>query len=313
MFKQLSLVLSLVVLAACNLTGTNITKSVNEKLNVLIIDGQNNHVEWPKTTMSMKAMLEKTGRFDVDVERTKYTWKASKFGNEYPLSDGKAYQDGEPKTDPDFAPNFSYYDVVISNFGWRAADWPKSTQESFEGYMKNGGGLVVVHAADNSFPNWQAFNEMIGLGGWGGRNEKSGPYVYYDDEGNLHRDHSKGSGGGHGKQHEFKVVTRVDSHPITEGMPAEWMHFKDELYNRLRGPANNLTVLATAFDDPKINGSGRHEPVLMTIDYYKGRVFHSTLGHHAWAMKSPGFITTLVRGTEWAGSGKVTLPVHPEM
>ncbi|MBL8235226.1 MAG: ThuA domain-containing protein, partial [Bryobacterales bacterium] len=76
-----------------------------------------------------------------------------------------------------------------------------------------------------------------------------------------------------------------------------------------RGPAENLTVLATAWADPATGGSGEHEPVLMTIRYGKGRVFHTVLGHGVEAMQCAGFVTTFQRGTEWAATGKVTLKV----
>jgi hypothetical protein len=173
--------------------------------------------------------------------------------------------------------------------------------------MKNGGGLVVVHAADNSFPEWLEFNRMIGLGGWGGRDERSGPYVYYNQQGDVVRDTSKGGGGGHGPQHEFAVVTRNEVHPITKGLPAEFLHAKDELYERLRGPAENMTILATAYADPQKQGSGRHEPIMMSIEYGAGRVFHTTLGHADYSCACVGFITFFLRGTEWAASGNVTI------
>ena len=85
--------------------------------------------------------------------------------------------------DSSFQPSFDNYDVVISNFGHRASPWKKQTKKSFESFVKEGGGLVVIHAADNSFPEWKAYNRMIGLGGWGGRSEKNGPYVYFNDSG----------------------------------------------------------------------------------------------------------------------------------
>jgi len=106
------------------------------------------------------------------------------------------------QTDPDFKPDFSKYDLVICNFGWNAAPWPEETQKNFEKYMKKGGGLVVIHAADNSFPQWPDYNKMIGLGGWGDRTEKEGPYVYYNNEGSLVKDNSAGKAGSHGPEHE---------------------------------------------------------------------------------------------------------------
>ena len=175
--------------------------------------------------------------------------------------------------------------------------------------MKNGGGFVSVHAADNSFPEWKEYNQMIGLGGWGGRNEKSGPYVYMNDKGKVVRDDAKGGGGGHGPQHEFSLVVRDSDHPITKGLPSEFLHTKDELYERLRGPAENMTILATSFAAKKYKGSGRHEPTMMAIDYEKGRVFHTTLGHADYSFECVGFITVLLRGTEWAATGEVTIPV----
>lgn len=284
-----------------------------EKLKALIIDGQNNHTAWPKTTVMMKKYLEDSGRFTVDVQRTKYTWKGGKLLEDYPLKDGKSYEDlAKPKPDPDFAPDFSDYDVVINNFGWNAAPWSDETNAAFDEYVKNGGGLVIVHAADNSFGDWHAYNNMIGLGGWGGRNEKSGPYVYFDDAGEIVRDTTPGNGGSHGPQHEFQIVVRNPGHPITQGLPRTWLHSKDELYQQLRGPADNMTILATAFADPQFKGTGRHEPMMMTIDYGKGRVYHTPMGHADYSMECVGFITTLLRGTEWAATGEVTLTDVPK-
>ena len=148
---------------------------------------------------------------------------------------------------------------------------------------------------------------MIAIGGWEGRNEKSGPYLYFDEsQGKIVKDMSAGIGGSHGNQHEFIVKTREAAHPIMKDIPSEWLHQKDELYDRLRGPAENVTVLATAFSSVEQKGSGRHEPILMTIQYGKGRIFHTTLGHENYSQKCVGFITTLQRGAEWVATGKVT-------
>ena len=202
----------------------------------------------------------------------------------------------------DFKPNFDKYDVILSNYN--GEPWLQETQDAFVKYVKSGGNLVVVHAADNSFPKWKEFNEMIGLGGWKGRNEKDGPYVYWKD-GKIVRDDSKGKGGSHGRAWEYKVVVREKKHPITRGLPTEFLMVKEELYDRLRGPAKNMTVLATAFAE---GGSERHEPVLMTIKYGKGRVFHTVMGHSHTSMGGVAFQETLIRGTEWAATGKVTFP-----
>jgi type 1 glutamine amidotransferase len=265
---------------------------------------------WPKITAMLKHEMEQTGRFTVDVQRTKYTWKGDSYLKEFGLDDGLERQAlDQPKADPDFAPKFSDYDVVISNFGWNAAAWPDSTRADFEAYVAGGGGFALLHAADNSFGDWDAYNRMIGLGGWGDRNEKTGPYVYFNASGQVVRDMTPGAGGHHGPQREFPVIIREPDHPITQGLPNSWMHAKDELYDKLRGPAQNMTILASAYADADKGGSGRDEPVLMVIDYGKGRVFHSPLGHADYSVACVGFITTFLRGCEWAATGNVTLPV----
>ncbi len=255
-------------------------------LKALIIDGQNNH-DWKSSTPHLKSILEETGLFVVDVATTT--------------------TNGTDLTG--FKPEFGKYRVIVSNYN--GEPWSKETREAFVNYVRSGGGFVSVHAANNSFPEWKEYNEMIGVGGWGGRTEKSGAWLYWDEK--INRDLTPGPGGSHGKQHEFLMETREPTHPIMAGLPAKWMHAKDELYDRLRGPAENLTVLATAFSDKATGGTGRHEPLLFAISYGQGRVFHTALGHNngkdLTAQKCVGFITTLQRGTEWAATGKVAQKV----
>jgi type 1 glutamine amidotransferase len=255
-------------------------------MKALIIDGQNNH-NWKETTPHLKKLLEETGLFSVDVVTV------------LPGQETK-----------DFKPKFDGYQVVVMNYNNLPTnqDWPDEAKKALETYVAGGGGLVSFHAADNAFRDWKEYNKMIGLGGWAGRNETDGPYLYYKD-GKLVRDPTKGPGGGHGPQSAFQLVVREPHHPITEGLPPIFRHAPDELYATLRGPAENLTVLATAFADKALGGTGRDEPMLMAIDYGKGRVFHTTLGHSGQQCKSVAFIVTYQRGAEWAATGKVTQKV----
>jgi type 1 glutamine amidotransferase len=174
--------------------------------------------------------------------------------------------------------------------------------------VRKGGGVVVYHAADNSFPNWPEYNEIIGLG-WG-RAETKDPYVYIRD-GEVVRDLSPGRCGSHGYIHEFVVQAYKPDNPILRGLPEKWLHAQDELYSELRGPAKNMEILAYAHAGEKYLGTGRNEPVLMTVTYEKGRIFHTVLGHAGSelfppAMECAGFVTTLQRGAEWAATGRVT-------
>jgi len=249
-----------------------------DKLKVLIVDGQNNH-NWKVTTPVLVNALESSGAFTVTVSTA-------------PAKDA-------PKEQWDsWHPKFGDYAAVVSNYN--GADWPEKVQKDFETYVQNGGGFVSVHAANNSFPKWKAYNDMIGVGGWGGRNEVSGPWLYVK-EGKLFRDPVPGNGGAHGAQHEFVVEIQNPEHPITKGLPKTWMHAKDELYSKLRGPAENIEILSASKSDL----TSELEPNTMVLSYGKGRVFHTTLGHADYSMLDRGFYILLQRGTEWVATGDV--------
>jgi len=99
-----------------------------EKMRVLIVDGQNNHGAWPKTTVMMKKYLEETELFSVDVARTAFTWQGDELVKQYPLGADAPKTEfvTKPTPDPDFKPTFSDYAVVVSNYN--GAAWPKETQ-----------------------------------------------------------------------------------------------------------------------------------------------------------------------------------------
>ncbi len=284
-----------------------------EKIKVLIVDGQNNHA-WRDTTPVLKRMLENAGIFTVEVstaptrplppglpknatpaQTATYAEKMNVFA---PI--GAEFAAHAAERWAAWRPNFQNYAVVVSNYN--GDDWPVEVRTAFVAFVKNGGGFVSYHAANNSFPSWREYNDMIGLGGWGDRNEKSGPYLRLRN-GAWTKDPAPGAAGGHGAQHEFLMEARTPTHPIMAGLPEKWMHAKDELYHGLRGPAEHLTVLASSLSDR----TNENEPLLMTISYGSGRVFHTALGHSVETLQGLGFQITFMRGVEWAATGHVTL------
>jgi uncharacterized protein len=255
---------------------------------VMLLDGESGgpYHDWQRVTPVLKKILDETGLFTTTVVTA-------------PPAGGDFSQ---------FAPDFAKYQVVLMNYDAPDERWPAPLKASFEKFVTNGGGFVSYHAADNAFPGWTAFNEMVGVGGWRGRTEQAGPHWFVRD-GKLVSDPSPGRAGSHGKRTPFLVAVRDSSHPIMKGLPQSWMHQGDELYARLRGPGKNMEVLATAFSDPQNSGSGVDEPQLMVLTHGKGRVFHTTWGHDIVAISSVDFVVTLQRGTEWAATGQVTQKV----
>ena len=269
--------------------GFSASATAADPLRALIVDGRNNH-DWVTTTAILKAGLEQSGRFRVEV-----------------ISVPEA---GAPDTAWEgFTPEFAKFDVVVLNYNGEL--WPQSIREALEAYVWGGGGLVVIHAANNAFPEWPAYNEMIGLG-W--RGAEFGDRITINDANQVVRTpKGEGPGAGHGERHAYKVVVRDPEHPITKGMPREWIHDVDELYHGQRGPAKNMEVLATAYADEKTGGTGANEPLVWVVSYGEGRVFTNVMGHvgggDARGAQGADFRSLLQRGAEWAATGLVTIPV----
>ena len=271
---------------------TAMPPSAQTRIRVMILTGQSNQYHnWAVSSADIKRMLDDTGRFETTV-----------------VTSPTKGQDMSA-----FKPSFAGYGAVVMDY--EGDDWPEPTRVAFVEYVRSGGGLVLVHAADNAFPKWAEFLEISGVGGWGGRDEKWGPKVRWRD-GAMVLDAKTPGNATHPAKHDFRVVTRTPEHPIMKGLPAEWLQANDEIYSQLRGPAKNLQVLATASADQAKGGTGEHEPMFMTIQYGKGRVFHNTLGHVGPtdttpppSLRSIGYIVSLQRGTEWAATGAVTQKV----
>lgn len=292
-----------VAVAALPLASNRLT-SAQTPIQVLLVTGQSNRYHnWEVSSPIVKRQLEESGRFAVSLKTT-------------PPKGATPNQDMSS-----FAPRFSDYQVVVLDY--EGFEFSAPVKQALVDYIKGGGGLVVLHAADNAFPGWPEYNEMIGVGGWGGftpgysnRTESAGPKIRWRD-GRIVLDNATPGTAQHPSPHDFLITNRAGEHPIMKGLPSAWLHANDELYSNLRGPAKNVSVLATAMAPTSMpNGTGEHEPVIMTIAYGKGRVFHDTLGHVGATQKEPivgmnsvDYIVLLQRGTEWAATSSVTIPV----
>ena len=229
--------------------------------------------DWRSVTPELRKSLEATGRFDVRVT--------------------EEFRGAGPET-------LASYDVVVLNYQERRPDqrWGDRTDKALLDWVRSGKGLVMYHFSVAAFVGWDEYEKLSGAN-W------------------------RPNQGQHSAAHDFTVDITDPDHPITRGLKKSFPQPKDELYSNLKWqPADTYHVLATAYDDhalyqgkarQPIPGAGKNEPMLWTLQYGQGRVFATMLGHDAPAVNTPAFVTTFTRGAEWAATGKVTLPIPPEM
>ncbi|MEO5774171.1 MAG: ThuA domain-containing protein [Sphingomicrobium sp.] len=280
----------------CGLLAPARASAAPKKLHVLIVDGVNNH-DWQTMTAAISDLLRSSGRFTVEISTS-------------------PPRDAPPEAWAKWRPHFAGHAVVLSNFNGgdqpNAIQWPDEVRRSFESYVRKGGGFVSLHAANNAFPGWTAYEEMVGLL-W--RPKEFGPSVIFgDDEKPVIVSAGEGRDPGHGPRHDFVITTLPTSHPITRGFPRQWSHVSEQLTHgqhgldsAIRGGAITWLTYAWSKD------VSEREPMDWVRRYGRGRVYVTMLGH-TWVgepnpnLQSPGFRALFLRGVEWAGSGKVTLP-----
>ena len=264
----------------------------DEVISVLIVDGFSNH-DWKQTTKVVKWVLEYRGHFDVDVSTV-------------PLDSTELLE---------WLPVFSKYAVVIqntNNIHDQHLRWPSKAEKALESYVKNGGGLYILHSGNNAFPHWAEYDKMIGLG-W---RPKSFGYAFEIDEAKRLVKIPPGEGDATGHGDRFNALIQIlNRHPINKNYPDQWQTANTEVYYFPRGAGENLSVLSYAYDS---TGTKRQWPVEWVVSCGRGRVYNSSMGH-LWrgetyppAYRCIGFQTTMIRATEWLAKGTVTyqLPVN---
>lgn len=211
--------------------------------------------------------------------------ETGRFAVDITTEPGEALEDAE---------TLAAYGLIFDNYN--GPMWSETACSNFEQFVAGGKGLVIYHGANNAFQGWTAFEKMCGF------------------------DYRRGISG-HGEYMEGRVVFRDREHPITAGLrnfsqTDEWYHSMKNVHDV------PVTVLATSYSEPdedaNMHGSGKDEPVAMTVDYGEGRVFHITLGHMWKTEVYPGytggtlqslvgepFQQLLLRGCEWAATGEV--------
>jgi type 1 glutamine amidotransferase len=281
-------ILGLVIITSVLLSAVSVSAAAAEApIKVLVISGQNNH-DWAKSTPYLEKLLNRTDRFQATVNNAP--------GPKAPQAAWDAWQ-----------PRFRDFGCVLLNYNGEA--WPERVKKDFVEYVRNGGGIVVIHAANNAFTGWKEYEQMVGLL-W--RGKEYGDSLYFDKEGNIVREKAgEGRGMGHGGQYDWVMTTRDAFNPITQGMPLHWMHAKDELYHGQRGPAADMHILLSAYSDPKNGGTGYDEPIVWWVPFGKGKVLTNVMGHvgETTPLECVGFQVILLRSVEWLSTGECRTPL----
>jgi hypothetical protein len=270
-------------------------KLAREAIKVLIVDGMSNHA-WEQTTRIARAVYALGGFFSVDVSTAPRTATASAW---------EAWK-----------PEFRRYEVVMMNYNSGDAsgslNWPADKRALLEDFVKGGGGLYVLHAANNSFPDWPEYNKMIATG-W--RKSAFGSAIRVENDLKLTLiPPGTGPGTGHGNRADAPIRIR-QRHPINKGYPDAYLASTLEIYQYARGPAADCEVLSYAYDGPASGDSKLNWPIEILVDYGKGQVYNATPGH-VWAgetlpnaVRDVSFQTTLLRATEWLARREILYPV----
>jgi hypothetical protein len=218
-------------------------------IRVMLLDGESagTYHKWRQTSPVLKKELDETSLFAVDVVT------APPAGDSFSA----------------FAPAFSRYQVVVLNYDAPDERWPVSLKTSFEEFVKNGGGLVVVHAADNAFPGWPAFNEMIGVGGWRNRTESAGPFWYVKDERLVSDDTPPRRQSRHPECFAFACANRS-----TRSRASSTWDASGRRVTRGLRPGKHMTVPRRSFRIRPIADAVTSRK--MVVNYGRGRVFHTT-------------------------------------
>jgi type 1 glutamine amidotransferase len=162
---------------------------------------------------------------------------------------------------------------------------PEKTEQALSQFIKDGGGFVTFHASSSAFYTWPEF-------------KKFSTAAWIMNKTN------------HGKPSPVEVHITDQKHPVTREM-AGFTIF-DELW--VDAEVNpDFKILGTATNAKLKEEDIAEQPVIMVSKYGKGNIFHTTLGHDARAMRNTGFKQVLLRGTEWAATGKVSQDLAQEL
>ncbi|MEX0701528.1 MAG: ThuA domain-containing protein [Planctomycetales bacterium] len=166
---------------------------------------------------------------------------------------------------------FARADVIVA---YCYLPWSTERMDQLRAYLKDGGGLVVVHSATWTRPRpSREVAELLGVGGFESWRHAT-----------------------------VRLGVHDRKHPICVGMP-EFMTLKDdEVYWPPVAMPKGVTVLASAVEVKDSRGTewNAPQPQFWCYEPGAGRVFGCVPGHSAATFDDPLFRAFLLRGIAWA-------------
>jgi type 1 glutamine amidotransferase len=184
------------------------------------------------------------------------------------------------------AEHLARFDVVV--FANASGDMLSDAQDlAFQSWLEAGGAWIGIHAAgDGSHDEWAWYQETL-IGG-------------------HFTAHIMGP-----QTQEARVIVEATDHPVTRGLPADFVH-AEEWYSwdssaRKHGFDVLLTVDESSYE-PFVRGMGaerdlrmKDHPIVWTRCVGKGRALYSAMGHWAAAYENPHYARLLENAIEWVG------------
>ncbi len=171
--------------------------------------------------------------------------------------------------------HLDHYDAIVMHFKNYDPQVPgRKGYDNLAQYVKQGGGLVLLHFACGAFEEFKDDFESIAGRVWFGMKPPAGRHQ-------------------HDPRGPFTVSVTKTDHPVTRGLKD--FQTVDELYTCLEGDTP-ITPLVTAVS--KLDG--KTYPIAFVLNSGKGRVFHCVLGHDVEALSGAGPAELIRRGCDWA-------------
>lgn len=181
-----------------------------------------------------------------------------------------------------FAPSKEELEKMTDKEKETSTKHEQALKDNLMKFVKTGGAFIGIHAATDTFYEWEEYGKMIN--------------GFFD-----------GHPWGAGTQVSIKVEPGQEKHPLVAMFEGENMDFKEEIY-QFKAPYDSKDVHMLLRLDPEksdmsVGGIKREDKdfgVSWVRNWGKGRVFYCSLGHNNEIYWHPKVVRHYLAGIQWA-------------